>query len=197
LQLMNKTFQDFDSIYLSAQRCLEADIRPSFNIIFAYPGEDNVDRRLTIDFIMDVCRRFPGAEFWTNIFTPYPGSPIMSEAREKGIEVPETFEGWADYFPRYTVLPWLKGSAHRRVQVMRDYLRMAFDRVPISKLDSNSLIRVVQHGLSYPARWRLDHDVFALPVEVWLNQRLKRFVSVAKPKVDAKQLGPAVGANCP
>jgi radical SAM superfamily enzyme YgiQ (UPF0313 family) len=197
LQLMNKTFQDFDSIYLSAQRCLEADIRPSFNIIFAYPGEDNSDRRLTIDFIMDVCRRFPGAEFWTNIFTPYPGSPIMSEAQEKGIEVPETFEGWADYFPRYTVLPWLKGDAHRRVQVMRDYLRMAFDRVPISKLDSNTLIRVLQHGLSYPARWRLDHDVFALPVEVWLNQRLKRFVSVAKPKVDAKQLGPAVGANCP
>jgi radical SAM superfamily enzyme YgiQ (UPF0313 family) len=197
LQLMNKTFQDFDSIYQSAQRCLEADIRPSFNIIFAYPGEENIDRRLTIDFIMDVCRRFPGAEFWTNIFTPYPGSPIMSEAQEKGIEVPDSFEGWADYFPRYTVLPWLKGDAHRRVQVMRDYLRMAFDRVPISKLDSNTLIRVLQHGLSYPARWRLDHDVFALPVEVWLNQRLKRFVSVAKPKVDAKQLGPAVGANCP
>jgi len=197
LQLMNKTFQDFDSIYLSAQRCLEADIRPSFNIIFAYPGEDNSDRRLTIDFIMDVCRRFPGAEFWTNIFTPYPGSPIMSEAQEKGIEVPETFEGWADYFPRYTVLPWLKGDAHRRVQVMRDYLRMAFDRVPISRLDSNTLIRVLQRGLSYPARWRLDNDVFGLPVEVWLNQRLKRFVSVAKPKVDAKQLGPAVGANCP
>lgn len=197
LQLMNKTFQDFDSIYLSAQRCLEADIRPSFNIIFAYPGEDNSDRRLTIDFIMDVCRRFPGAEFWTNIFTPYPGSPIMNEAQEKGIEVPGSFEGWADYFPRYTVLPWLKGNAHRRVQVMRDYLRMAFDRVPISRLDSNTAIRVLQRGLSYPARWRLDHDVFGFPVEVWLNQRLKRFVSVAKPKVDAKQLGPAVGANCP
>jgi len=56
---------------------------------------------------------------------------------------------------------------------------------------------VLQRGLSYPARWRLDHDVFGFPVEVWLNQRLKRFVSVAKPKVDAKQLGPAVGANCP
>jgi anaerobic magnesium-protoporphyrin IX monomethyl ester cyclase len=26
---------------------------------------------------MDVCRKFPGAEFWTNIFTPYPGAPII------------------------------------------------------------------------------------------------------------------------
>ena len=197
LQLMNKTFQDFDSIYMSAERCVEAGIRPSFNIIFAYPGEENRDRRQTIAFIMDVCRRFPGAEFWTNIFTPYPGSPIMHHAQENGIEVPESFEGWADYFPRYTVLPWLKGDAHRRVQVMRDYLRMAFDRVPISRVDSSSMVRILQKGLGYPARWRLDHDVYGLPIEVWVNQRLKRFVSVGKPKVDAKQLEPAAAANCP
>jgi radical SAM superfamily enzyme YgiQ (UPF0313 family) len=196
LQLMNKTFQDFDSIYLSAERCVEAGIRPSFNIIFAYPGEDNQDRRQTVAFILDVCRRFPGAEFWTNIFTPYPGSPIMQHAQDNGIEMPKSLEGWADYFPRYTVLPWLNGRAHRRVQVMRDYLRMAFDRVPISKLDSGSMTRILQKSLSYPARWRLEHDVYGLPVEVWINQRLKRFVSVAKPKVDAKQLEPAAAANC-
>ena len=191
LRLMNKTFQDFDSIYLSAQRCVEAGIRPSFNIIFAYPGEDEDDRRQTITFILDVCRRFPGAEFWTNIFTPYPGSPIMHHAQENGIEVPGSFEGWADYFPRYTVLPWLKGRAHRRVQVMRDYLRIAFDRVPISRLDSNSVIQIVQKSLNYPARWRLEHDVYGLPVEIWINRKLKRFVSVAKPRIDAKQLEPA------
>lgn len=191
LQLMNKTFQDFDSIYLSAHRCVEAGIRPSFNIIFAYPGEDNQDRRQTVAFILDVCRRFPGAEFWTNIFTPYPGSPIMHHAQENGIEVPGSLEGWADYFPRYTVLPWLKGRAHRRVQVMRDYLRMAFDRVPIAKLDSSSMIQLLQKSLAYPARWRLEHDVYGLPVEVWINRRLKRFVSVAKPRIDAKQLEPA------
>ena len=70
----------------------------------------------------------------------------MHHAQENGIEVPDSFEGWADYFPRYTVLPWLKGDAHRRVQVMRDYLRMAFDRVPISRVDSSSMIRILQKG---------------------------------------------------
>jgi hypothetical protein len=74
---------------------------------------------------------------------------------------------------------------------MRDYLRMAFDRVPIAKLDSSSMIQLVQKSLSYPARWRLEHDVYGLPLEVWVNRKLKRFVSVAKPKVDAKQLEPA------
>ena len=86
---MNKDFQDFESIYESAARCIAAGIRPSFNIIFAFPGEGPKERRETIDFMMDVCRKFPGAEFWTNIFTPYPGSPILKRTAEIGIETPE------------------------------------------------------------------------------------------------------------
>ena len=121
----------------------------------------------------------------------------MQHAQDNGIEVLLSLEGWADYFPRYTVLPWLKGKAHRRVQIMRDYLRLAFDRVPIAKLDSSGMARLLQKSLSYPARWRLDHDFYAFPFELSINRKLKRYVSVAKPKVDAKQLEPAVGANCP
>ena len=55
----------------------------------------------------------------------------MKKAFELGIQVPNTFEGWADFFPRYTVLPWLKGAQHQRVQRMREYLRIAFNRIPI------------------------------------------------------------------
>src|SRR3954465_1562744 len=85
LKLMNKRFQNFESIHETARRCLAAGIRPSFNIIFAYPGEGPKERRETIDFMMDICRRYPGAEFWTNIFTPYPGAPIMEHPEEFGI----------------------------------------------------------------------------------------------------------------
>ena len=80
-----RRFRTSESIYESAARCLEAGIRPSFNIIFAFPGEGTKERRETINFMMDVCRRFPGAEFWTNIFTPYPGFPIMEQVEELGI----------------------------------------------------------------------------------------------------------------
>jgi anaerobic magnesium-protoporphyrin IX monomethyl ester cyclase len=192
LKLMNKTFQDFDSIYESASRCLQAGIRPSFNIIFAYPGEGTKERRETVDFMMDVCRRFPGAEFWTNIFTPYPGSPIMEHADELGIRVPSSFEGWADFFPRYTVLPWLSGSEHKRLQVMREYLRIAFDRVPIAADTRKRSTRFIQKVISLPARWRLDHDIYRAPVELWLNDRLKRKIAALKPAVDAKRLENAV-----
>ncbi len=82
LKLMNKEFQKIETIYAAAERCIQAGIRPSFNIIFGFPGEGERERRETIRFIMDVCRRYPGAEFWTNIFTPYPGAPIMERAAD-------------------------------------------------------------------------------------------------------------------
>jgi len=196
LKLMNKDFQDFESIYETANRCLQADIRPSFNIIFAFPGEEPQDRRLTVQFVMDVCRKYPGAEFWTNIFTPYPGAPVMNQARELGIDVPISLEGWADFFPRYTVLPWLRGKDHRRLQVMRDYLRIAFDRVPIAADTRRPVVKALQKMISVPARWRLDHDFYALPAELWINDRLKKLKVVPKPAVDAKRLEPSE-ASCP
>src|SRR5215467_10804624 len=196
LKLMNKTFQDFDSIYQCAERCLEADIRPSFNIIFAYPGEGNKERRETVNFMMDVCRRFPGAEFWTNIFTPYPGSPIFNQAEQLGIQVPKTFEAWIDYFPRYTVLPWLKGKDHQRVQTMRDYLRIAFDRDPIAKKGPGRFAKTVQHLTAYPARLRLNHDFYRFPVELWVNRQLRNIVKLPKPSVDAKTLEPNPAPAC-
>jgi len=185
---MNKTFQDFDQIYESAARCIEAGIRPSFNIIFAYPGEGPRERRETVSFMMDVCRKFPGAEFWTNIFTPYPGTPVMAKAAEIGIEAPTTLEGWADFFPRYTQLPWLKGKEHRRLQVTRDYLRIAFDRIPIAADTRDPITRLAQKALSLPARWRLDHDVYRMPLELWINSALKNRTAALKPAVDAKRL---------
>jgi anaerobic magnesium-protoporphyrin IX monomethyl ester cyclase len=191
LKLMNKGFQNFETIYETAARCLQANIRPSFNIIFAYPGEGPVERKQTVRFIMDMCRRHPGAEFWTNIFTPYPGAPVMEHSEEFGIKVPTSFEGWADFFPRYTVLPWLKGREHRRLQTMRDYLRLAFDRFPIAADTRTRSTRLIQKSFSIPSRWRLHHDAYAFPVELWINNKLKQKASAAKPAVDAKRLEPA------
>ena len=196
LKLMNKGFQDLESVRQTAERCLKVGVRPSFNIIFGYPGEGPAERRETIRFVTDVCRRYPGAEFWTNIFTPYPGSPIMGQVEEYGIEVPDSLEGWADYFPRYTVLPWLKGKDHARLQTMRDYLRIAFDRVGITNYEPSSMIQVLQRSLRYPARWRLDRDFYAFPLELWVNRKLKCLIPVAKPAVDAQQLEPALEASC-
>lgn len=188
MHLMGKDFQKIETIYEAAERLSAAGIRPSFNMIFGYPGEGETERRESIRLIMDICRRFPGAEFWTNLFTPYPGSPIMDRAMELGIEAPATFEGWADFFPRYTTLPWLKGEKHREVQVMREYLRMAFHRVPIGIGSKHPFNRWLHEMISIPSRWRLDHSFYAFPVELWAKEAANKFFTPPKAKVDAHQL---------
>jgi hypothetical protein len=73
---------------------------------------------------------------------------------------------------------------------MRDYLRIAFDRVPIAADTRDRITRTAQKAISLPARWRLDHDFYAMPVELWLNDRLKQRTAALKPAVDAKRLEP-------
>lgn len=188
LHLMNKDFQKLETIYEAADLLSGAGIRPSFNLIFGFPGETDKDQRESVQLVMNICRRYPAAEFWTNIFTPYPGAPVMKRAFELGIEVPKTFEGWADYFPRYTVLPWLKGKKHRRVQTMREYMRIAFNRVPIGVERKHPVNTLVHRSISIPARWRLDHDFYALPWELWLKKKVNKWFPPLKPKVDAHEL---------
>ena len=188
LRLMNKTFQKLDTIYTAADKLTQAGIRPSFNMIFGFPGEGEKERRESVALIMDICRRYPGAEFWTNIFTPYPGSPVMRRAFELGIQVPQTLEGWSDFFPRYTTLPWLQGKKHRDVQTMREFLRVAFHRVPIGVKRTPRWVRAVNELIAIPARWRLDHSRYELPVELWLKTLANRFIESPKAKVDAHQL---------
>jgi radical SAM superfamily enzyme YgiQ (UPF0313 family) len=195
MKLMNKDFQELPDIYQSTERCVRAGVIPSFNIIFGYPGEGPKERKETVSFMMDICRKFPGAEFWTNIFTPYPGSPVFHEAAQLGIEVPRSLEGWIDYFPRYTVLPWLNGKDHKRVQTMRDYLRIAFDRAPIAANGPGRFAKAIQHVTAYPARVRLNHDFYSFPVELWINRQLKNIVRLPKPNVDAKRLQPEAAAT--
>jgi anaerobic magnesium-protoporphyrin IX monomethyl ester cyclase len=117
---------------------------------------------------------------------------VMQRAFELGIDVPKTLEGWADFFPRYTTLPWLKGKKHRRLQTMREYMRIAFNRIPIGVQRKHPVTRAVHGLISVSARWRLDHDVYAAPWELRMKNAANRWFPPAKPKVDAHQLSAKV-----
>jgi radical SAM superfamily enzyme YgiQ (UPF0313 family) len=187
LHLMNKDFQKVETIYGAAEKLTQAGIRPSFNMIFGFPGEGEAERRESIRLIMNICRRYPGAEFWTNTFTTHPGSPVMEPAFELGIHVPNSFQVWVDFFPRYTTLPWLNGRKHKRVQTMRlsaQCLQPGSDW----KLSCPSVERMIHELISVPARWRLDHDIYGLPLQLWLQSAANRWFPAVKSKVDVHQL---------
>src|SRR5258707_7471400 len=65
MHLMGKDFQNLDDIYGAAEKLTQAGIRPSFNLIFGYPGEGEKERRETISLMMNNCRGYPGAGILT------------------------------------------------------------------------------------------------------------------------------------
>ena len=48
MHLMNKDFQKMETIYAAADKLTQAGIRPSFNMIFGFPGEGEKERRESI-----------------------------------------------------------------------------------------------------------------------------------------------------
>ena len=73
---------------------------------------------------------------------------------------------------------------------------MLLTALPLPLTGPGRFAKAIQHLTAYPARWRLDHDVYRFPVEVWLNRTLKNLVKLPKPNVDAKMMGPETAPSC-
>ncbi len=166
LKTVNKRL-DLDTAYRTAERCRSAGVEASFNLIFGLPGEEEEDLRETLTMVDTIGRRNPEAAFFTNIFSPYPGSPIFPEALRLGVQEPRSLEEWAVFYPKIQKLPWLKGKAHARVQRIRDFIRIGYSARKMVVHRPDGLKDLVRRGLQRVARFRLRHLAVGFPIEVW------------------------------
>ena len=158
----------------AAQRCLKAGIRASFGFIFGFPAETETDLWQTLDLIDQIYSVNPKADCYTNIFTPYPGSPLWPISLEKGFEAPERFEDWADFYPRITRLPWLDPAQHSRLQAIRQYLRFGYHQVNVGERSHSKKHQMVLNLLQPTSRFRIRHKKFGFPLEVQAYQALQK-----------------------
>ncbi len=158
----------------AVDRCKAAGIRASFGFIFGLPDEQEEDLRMTVDLIRQVYERYDRADCYTNIFPPYPGSPLWPRSIALGLVPPETLEAWIDFYPRLTLLPWLNGAAHRRLQAIRQYLRFGYPQVRVGEHPQSYRHRLAMTALGPSARWRVRRHRYGLPWEVRGYQALQR-----------------------
>ncbi len=166
LKTVNKRL-DLETAYRTAARCHAAGIEASFNLIFGLPGEDAEDLKDTIAMVDNIGKRNPDAAFFTNIFSPYPGSPIFPQAVRLGVAEPKTLEDWAVFYPKIQRLPWLDGKAHARVQRIRDYIRIGYSARKMVVHRPEGFKDIVRRALQAMARVRLRRLAVSFPVEVW------------------------------
>ena len=158
---------DLETVHRTAARCGRAGIRPSFNLIFGLPAEEEEDLRDTLALVDRVGRVNPEADFFTNIFSPYPGSPIWPLAVERGVREPQTLEEWAAFHPGVQVLPWLDGPRHARIQRIRDYIRIGYSARQMVVSAPSGWRGAVRAVLRRLARGRLRLLWTGFPFEVW------------------------------
>ncbi len=157
---------DVERTLEAVDRCKQAGLRASFGFIFGLPGETPTDLQATVDLIGRIYERYDRADCHTNIFTPYPGSPLWEPSLALGVQPPSSLEDWIAYFPRVTVLPWLQGDDHRRLQDIRQYLRLGYPNVRVGEDRGSRRHRAALRLLGPSARWRLRTHRYGAPVEV-------------------------------
>lgn len=158
----------------AVDRCRQGDVRASFGFIFGLPGEDESALRETVDLIGQIYSRYDRADCHTNIFTPYPGSPLWERSVELGVDPPQSLADWVPYFPRVTVLPWLAGAPHQRLQDIRQYLRLGYPNVRVGEDRGSLRHRAALTVLGPPARWRLRGHRYRAPIELRSFEALQR-----------------------
>jgi radical SAM superfamily enzyme YgiQ (UPF0313 family) len=164
---------DLETAYRTAGRCRKAGIRPSFNLIFGLPAEEEQDLRDTIAVVDRIGKANPEADFFTNIFSPYPGSPIWPQSVELGVREPQSLEDWAAFYPKIQVLPWLQGRKHARIQRIRDYIRLGYSARQMVVQPKRGWKGVAERTLRRLARWRLRSLATFFPFEVWALRAYK------------------------
>ncbi|RMF66626.1 MAG: radical SAM protein [Calditrichaeota bacterium] len=156
------------------ERCKQAGIRASFGFIFGLPAEKEKDLFQTLDLIDRIYRSYDKADCYTNIFTPYPGSPLWPVALEKGFVAPERFEDWSHFYPRITELPWIGKRKQRQLQAIRQYLRFGYHQVKVGERHHSWRHSLLLKLLRSPSRYRIRTKNFALPLEIYGYQALQK-----------------------
>jgi radical SAM superfamily enzyme YgiQ (UPF0313 family) len=173
LRSVNKVrFQGTRVLHEVAEKCYRAGITCTFSLIFALPDETVADRRQTLAMIRAIKSQYPTTEFHSNIYTPYPGAPNFRHAVQMGLQEPSSLEQWADFYPKFQRLPWIDDKTHRKIQRMRDYIRIAYGASPIR--ERSTMREAINRVLGPVARARLNRDRYAVPVELWALKSLIR-----------------------
>lgn len=151
-----------EQVMVTAERLRRHDVGAIFNFIVGFPDEPREAFEASLALVKRLRRLSPRFETPIFYYRPYPGTPIAERARAAGHRFPATLDGWADFDYVGARGPWITPEQYRRVERLKFYARHAWGpggrlRAPLRAL----------------ARWRCEHDVYALPLEKALVERLR------------------------
>ncbi len=167
-QMMERIRKDttVDAVLETAAKCREHDIAVIFSFIIGFPDETAEQVEETLGLIKTLRAMSPKFETPLFYYKPYPGSALAANVTG---EEPRTLEQWAEFdYVAGAAGGWVSPALRRRIERFKFYNRYA------AGSDRNAF-----HPLRRMARWRIDHDFYAAPVEKFLVQHLRHEPSLS------------------
>jgi anaerobic magnesium-protoporphyrin IX monomethyl ester cyclase len=151
-----------DQVLEAAGLCAKHRLGAIFNFIVGFPDEPESSIAATLALAKRLRRMHAAFETPIFYYRPYPGNPLADEARRRGYVFPADLQAWADFDYVGRNGPWVSQQRWRDIERFKFYVRHAWApgrwRWP----------------LRVTARWRCEHDWYALPVEKSLVELFKR-----------------------
>ncbi|MBI4439862.1 B12-binding domain-containing radical SAM protein [Candidatus Woesearchaeota archaeon] len=148
------------------KKLASTNIRPYYSFMTGFPTETDDDRVASIKLMFQVKKENPHANVGTmKPVMIYPGTDIFQTALQHGFKPPKKLEDWAGFtWDNFVNIdyPWLSRKEKKRLVHMYYYtLLLNPDHLYI-----NSRLFTLGSRILYPlAKFRLNHQIFALPIE--------------------------------
>lgn len=164
-EMMKRIKKDttIDAILETAAKCRQHDVAVIFSFIVGFPEETEDQVEATLGLIKTLRAMSPKFETPLFYYKPYPGSALAAAVAD---QTPRTLDDWARF--DYVAGPagtWVPPHLYRRIERFKFYNKYAAGTA-VTGQGAGRLLRRV-------ARWRIDHDVYAAPVEKFLVQHLR------------------------
>jgi anaerobic magnesium-protoporphyrin IX monomethyl ester cyclase len=151
-----------EQVFRSAEKCRRHGVAVIFPFIVCFPNESDTSIQASLDVAHRLRAMSPTFSTPIYYFKPYPGTRLTDEAEQYGYVPPKTLEEWANWDWYDSDGPWVTPERARLIERYKYYQEVAFST---SGFWSKPLQKV--------ARWRVEKNRFALPVEKVISDRVR------------------------
>jgi radical SAM superfamily enzyme YgiQ (UPF0313 family) len=153
-----------DDVWTTTERLVKHQIGAMIGVIVGFPDEPEESVRNSLRVARELRAMSP--DFEVNVFSykPYPGNPLADQLASQGYPMPSTLEEWArfDYVGSESDL--LDPGLRSAVESFKFFQRIGYGHKR----------RGVAGAVQRVAKWRVENNVYALPIERWIASRLRQ-----------------------
>lgn len=151
-----------EQVFEASEKCRRQGVGVLFNLIVGFPGEPPESVAATLEAAKRLRAMSPSFEVAIFYYKPYPGNAIADMLLREGYQFPRTLEEWAAFDYVGSSGTWVSPETQRQIERFKFYQRIAWARETPWRRPLQAL-----------ARWRCRRDIYRVPIEMALLERLR------------------------